>query len=157
SYVTGDREEAVKVLKAWAQSYPNDYIPHNNLAVNYSLFGQYEEALKESREAVRLSPNGTTALGNLVETFIRLNRFDEAHKILEQTLVQNPNRGVYHYYSYPLAFLRGDEDTMKRDLDWWTSHRVETEFFDLQAGTAVFRGQWRKSLDFTRRSTEMMI
>jgi len=48
SYVTGDREEAINILKAWAQSYPNDYIPHNNLAANYSLFGQFEDALKEA-------------------------------------------------------------------------------------------------------------
>lgn len=77
---------------------------------------------------MRLSPNNTTALGNVVEGYMRLNRFDEAHEVLEQTLGQNPNRGVYRFYSYSLAFLRGDEDTMKRDLDWWTSHRVETDF-----------------------------
>jgi len=157
SYVTGDREEAINVLRAWTQSYPNDYIPHNNLAANYQLIGRYEEALKESREAVRLSPNATTAQGNLVEGFIRLNRFDEAHQVLERTLGQNPDRPVYHFYNYNLAFLRADQDTMKRDLDWWASRSKETDGLDLPAGTAAFRGQWRKSLDLTHRSTEMMI
>jgi serine/threonine protein kinase/tetratricopeptide (TPR) repeat protein len=157
SYVTGDRDEAINVLKAWAQSYPNDYIPHNNLAVDYSLFGQYEDALKESREAVRLSPNNTTAQGNYVENFIKLNRFDEARQVLEQTLGQNPERPVYHFYSFELAFLLGDQDTMKRDLDWWEKRPKQTDFFDYQAGTAAFYGQWHKSLDFNRRSIEIMI
>ena len=157
SYVTGDREAAITVLKAWAQNYPNDYIPHNNLAVNYSLIGQYEESLKESREAVRLSPNNTTALANYVEGFMRLNRFDEARQVLEQTLGQNPDRPFYHFYSFQLAFLRGDQDTMKRDLDWWAKRPTETDFFDYQAGTAAFYGQWRKALDFNHRSIEMMI
>jgi serine/threonine protein kinase/tetratricopeptide (TPR) repeat protein len=157
SYVTGDREEAINVLKAWAQSYPNDYIPHNNLAVNYSLFGQFEEALKESREALRLSPNNTTAQGNYVENFIKLNRFDEARQTLEQTLGQNPERGTYHFYSYQLAFIRGDQDTMKKDLDWWTKRPNETDPLDYQAGTAAFYGQWQKVQDFSRRSIEMML
>ncbi|HXM49730.1 MAG TPA: protein kinase [Pyrinomonadaceae bacterium] len=157
SYVTGDREEAVKVLKAWAQSYPNDYIPHNNLAVNYSLFGQYEDALKESREAVRLSPNNTTAQGNYVENFIKLNRFDEARQVLEQTLGQNPERSIYRFYSSQLAFIRGDQDILKRELDWWSKRPTETDALDYQAGTSAFYGQWQKSRDFSRRSIEMML
>ncbi|HXI73983.1 MAG TPA: serine/threonine-protein kinase, partial [Pyrinomonadaceae bacterium] len=157
SYVTGDREEAVNVLKAWEQSYPNDYIPHNNLAVNYSLFGQFEEALKESREAVRLSPNNTTAQGNYVENFIKLNRFDEARQVLEQTLGQNPDRPTYRFYSSQLAFIRGDQETLKRDLDWFAKRPTDTDPLDFQAGTSAFYGQWQKAMDFSRRSIEMMI
>ena len=157
SYVSGDREEAIRVLKAWAQSYPNDYIPHNNLAVNYSLFGQYEEALKESREAVRLSPQNTTSLSNYIENFIKLNRFDEARQVLEQTLGPTPDRPVYRVYSYQLAFLRGDQETMQKTLDWWAKRPTQTEFFDFQAGPAAFYGQWQKALDFNHRSIEMMI
>jgi serine/threonine protein kinase/tetratricopeptide (TPR) repeat protein len=157
SYVTGDREEAINVLKAWAQSYPNDYIPHNNLAANYSLFGQFEDALKEAREAVRLSPNNTTAQGNYVEGFIKLNRFDEARQTLEQTLGQNPERGIYHFYNYQLAFIRNDQDTMKKDLDWWAKRPKESDPLEYQAGSTAFYGQWQKSRDFTRRLIEMML
>src|SRR5258706_8385335 len=157
SYVTGDRDEAVKVLKAWVQSYPNDYIPHNNLAVNYSLFGQYEDALKESRDAVRLSPNNTTAQGNYVENFIKLNRFDEARQVLEQTLGQNPERGMYRFYSSQLAFIRGDQDILQRELDWWSKRPTETDVLDYQAGSSAFYGQWQKSRDFSRRSIGMML
>ncbi|MDX6290089.1 MAG: eukaryotic-like serine/threonine-protein kinase, partial [Blastocatellia bacterium] len=157
SYVSGDREEAVRVLKAWAQSYPNDYIPHNNLAANYSIFGQFEDALKEAREAVRLSPNNTTAQGNYVEGFVKLNRFDEARQTLEQTLGQNPERGIYHFYNFQLAFIRGDQDTMKKDLDWWSKRPNENDPLDYQAGTSGFYGQWQKAQEFSHRSIEMMI
>ncbi|MGI8835832.1 MAG: protein kinase domain-containing protein [Pyrinomonadaceae bacterium] len=157
SYVTGNRDEAMNVLKAWAQTYPNDYIPHNNLAVNYTFNGQYEDALKESREAVRLSPTNAVAQSNVVDCFIKLGRLDEAKQTLEQSLGQNPDRSIYHFYSYQVAFLRGDEDTMKKDLDWFASKTTETDFFDLQAGTALSRGEWKKALGFVRRSTELMM
>ena len=52
TYVTGNLDEVMNVQKAWIQSYPNDYIPHNNLSVGYSLTGHYEEALQETREAI---------------------------------------------------------------------------------------------------------
>jgi serine/threonine protein kinase/Tfp pilus assembly protein PilF len=155
SYVTGDREEATNVLKAWARTYPNDYIPHNNLGVNYSLVGQYDDALKESREAVRISPNNLTSQGNLVEGFIRLNRYDEARQVLEQTLGKDPERGVYHFYSYQLAFLRGDSATMKRNLDWFAGHPTETDFLDIQTGAAAYYGEWHKASELGRRSTEL--
>lgn len=157
SYVTGDREEATRVLKAWAQSYPNDYIPHNNLSVNYSLLGQFEDALTECREALRLSPNNTTAQSNYVEGFMRLNRFDEARQTLEQTLGKNPDRTVYHRYSFELAFPLGDQDTLKKDLEWFSKRPAQTDFVDEQARIAAFYGQWHKARDFSNRSIELLI
>jgi eukaryotic-like serine/threonine-protein kinase len=155
TYVTGELDEVVNVQKAWIQSYPNDYIPHNNLSVSYSLRGQYEEVLKECREAMRLAPNSASPQINTVEAFIRLSRFDEARQTLEQTLGKNPNRPIYHFYSYELAFVRGDQATMKADLDWLTKGPSQPEVFELQASTAAFYGQWSQATEFTRRAAEL--
>jgi len=157
NYVTGDRDEATRVLKAWGQSYPNDYIPHNNLAVNYNLLGQYDDSLTECREALRLSPNNATAQSNYVEGFIRLNRFDEARQVLEQTLGKNPDRTVYHLYSFEVAFLLGDQDTLKKDLEWFSKRPAQTDFADGQARIASFYGQWHKAQDLNNRSAELLI
>src|SRR5205085_6360976 len=89
SYVTGNRDEAINVLQAWVRSYPNDNVPHNNLAVDLGLMGRNDEALKEAREAVRLGPNSITGIRNYLDAFIRLNRFDEARETLEQLLGKN--------------------------------------------------------------------
>jgi serine/threonine protein kinase/tetratricopeptide (TPR) repeat protein len=157
SYVTGDRDEAIKVLRAWAQSYPNDYIPHNNLGVNYVLAGQYEDALNEAREALRLSPNTITAQTNYVEAFIRLNRFDEAREVLEQLLGKNHDRPAYRGYSLQLAVIRGDQATMKADVDWFAKQTGDSDAFDLQALLAVSNGQWRKALDYYHREFELLL
>jgi tetratricopeptide (TPR) repeat protein len=106
---------------------------------------------------VRLSPDNTTSQSNLVENFIKLNRFDEAKQVLEQTLGQNPDRSVYRFYSYQLAFIGNDQATMKREVDWLSAKQAQPDFFDLQAMSAAFYGQWRKSLDFTRRSRELLM
>ena len=59
SYITGDIDKAIEVLQTWTRLYPNDFTPHNNLALRYRFLGRHEEALKESLEAVRLDPNST--------------------------------------------------------------------------------------------------
>lgn len=157
SYVTGDRDEAVKVLRTWIQSYPNDFIPHNNLAVNYANAGRYEEGLVEAREALRISPSNSLAQGNYVEGFIRLNRFDEAQQVLDQILGPNPERGIYRYYSFQLAFIRGDYDTAKQHIEWFAKDPTQPDHTDFQSFIAAYNGQWQKSLGFSRRSIELLM
>ncbi|MEP6707437.1 MAG: protein kinase [Pyrinomonadaceae bacterium] len=156
SYVVGDINEAINVLKAWKQTYPNDFVPHNNLAVQYSNIGQYEESIQECREAVRISPNNATSQGNLVEGFIRLNRYDEARQILDGNMSKNPDTFPYHYYSYQLAFLRADQATMKRDVDWFKSKQTEDESLGLESSTAMVAGQFRKALEYSKSAVEVL-
>src|SRR4029079_9324496 len=116
SYITGDRDDAVKVLKQWVQDYPNDYIPHNNLGVNYAFAGKFEDSLVESKESVRLSPTNATAMGNVVERYLRLGRVAAAQETLDQLLGNDTDRSLYRFYSFLLADLRGDQTKMQEDL-----------------------------------------
>ena len=54
NYITGELDKAGETLQAWSKLYPDDFVPHNNLSINYRTLGRNEEALKESLEAVRL-------------------------------------------------------------------------------------------------------
>ena len=57
NYITGELDKAGETLQTWSKLYPDDFVPHNNLSINYQTLGRYEEALKESLEAVRLGPD----------------------------------------------------------------------------------------------------
>jgi serine/threonine protein kinase/tetratricopeptide (TPR) repeat protein len=156
NYVTGERDKAIEVLQAWAKEYPNDYIPHNNLGVNLTLLGRYDEVLKETSEAVRLDPRNVSTRGNLIDTFIHLERYDEAQQLLEQALQQNPDADEFHFYAYRLAFVRNDQETLKKEIDWMSKQPHQGDFLDLQGGTAAFQGQLKKAIDFMRRSADSM-
>ena len=88
---------------------------------------------------------------------MRLGRIDEAKQTLEQNLGKNTDRAIYHDYSFNIAFLRGDEATMKNDLDWFANNPTLPQFFDLQAGVAFTRGQFKKALDFNTKSKELLL
>lgn len=157
SYVTGDRDEAVKVLKTWVQTYPNDFIPHNNLSVNYAFSGLYEQALSEAKEALQLSPNTVTTKTNVVESYLRLGRFDEAQQSLDQLMGSNPDSDAYRYYSYLLAFIRGDIEAAYRHLEFFAKRPTEPDFTDAQASMAAYNGQWEKAVGYWQKSVELYL
>src|SRR5918996_407321 len=84
AYMTGEIDKTIETLQTWARLYPNDFIPHNNLSLNYKLVGRYEDAMKEGLEAVRLSPNNISARENLFASFIGLGRMDEAEQVARE-------------------------------------------------------------------------
>jgi serine/threonine protein kinase/tetratricopeptide (TPR) repeat protein len=129
TYVTGELEETIKVLETWSNQYPNDYIPHNNLATNYMSVGRYEEAREQAQKAAEINPNNTTARENLVGVFLGLDRFDEADQVTREQEKISPDIPSIHFTRYVLAFIRGDSAAMERELAWTKGKPEEAEAF----------------------------
>ena len=155
NYITGDIDKAIEVLKAWANTYPNDFIPHNNLALNYSYIGRLEDALKEQLEAVRLDPRNSTARGNLVEAFGRAGRYDEAAQALKELEALSPDSNAVHRFAYGLALARNDEAGVKRELEWSKGKEEEAEFVATEAFKAALFGKIRESKELASQAVEM--
>ncbi|MGH9904301.1 MAG: tetratricopeptide repeat protein, partial [Pyrinomonadaceae bacterium] len=156
NYISGDVNKTIEVLQAWAKTYPNDYIPHTNLSVNYSFIGRNEDALTEALEAARLDPNNATAAGNVIESFIRLNRFDEAKQTLAQLQARYPESRPAHFYGFAQAFFSGDSAAMDRELQWARGKPFEPDFLGNLSAANAYSGQLRKSEDYVNRAVEML-
>jgi serine/threonine protein kinase/Flp pilus assembly protein TadD len=154
NYVLGDIDKALEVLQTWSRLYPNDFTPHNNLALNYMFFGRYEDALKEALEAVRLSPNTTSARDNLIGSFMALNRFDEAGEALEQLKSLYPDNPAVHFNNYLLAFIRGDQTAMEREAQWATGSAFEADFLAMRGEAAAASGQLKKAEELRKRAID---
>jgi Flp pilus assembly protein TadD len=81
--VTGDLEKERQVYELWAQTYPRDVGTPNNMGVVYAQLGQYDKALVEGLEALRLSPSALE-YANVVGSYLDLNRLQEARVTAEQ-------------------------------------------------------------------------
>ncbi len=154
NYVVGDVGKAMEVLQTWTRLYPNDFIPHNNLALRYQEQGRYEEALKEALEAVRLSPNNSAARDNLIGTFAALGRFDEAGEALEQLRKLYPDSRTVHFNDYHFAFLRGDHAVMERESQWARGKPVEPDFLATEGSAAAASGKLKKAEELRQRAFE---
>ncbi|MDE3136218.1 MAG: protein kinase [Acidobacteriota bacterium] len=151
--VTGDLLKANQVYQLWAQTYPRDRTPVNNLGVDAGVLGQYDEVLTASRRTFELDPNSGAGYGNLAGSYVALVRLDEAAAILQQAKAHHVDSPYLHSVAYSLAFLQGDAAAMAREVAWATGKSgIEDQFLYTQSDTAAYAGQLGKANDLTARA-----
>ncbi len=157
--VTGETEKSIRTYTEWIRNYPSDYFPHSSLATAYMVLGQYEKALVEVREFVRLRPD-FGSYKQLIYCYMGMNRLEDAKAALHEAEVLNevqagnkaaPIRQMRYY----LAFLQRDTTSMK-EQDAWAMGRPDVEPFQLQSQSAneLYHGQLSKARELSRRAEE---
>jgi len=149
--VTGDLDKEMETEASWAQTYPRDTEPLNNLTVDYAIyFGQFEKAIEIGKEAIRLNPHQTGVYGAMARSYLALKRVDEARDILERGLASNPENPSIHDPLYVVAMVQGDEALIKREFDWGANQPAGANFvLFLAAQAALQRGQLHNARDLT--------
>lgn len=141
--VIGDLEKARQVGELWARTYPRNEMPWNALGITYGYLGQYEKAVAEVLEELRISPDSYVAKCNLQFFYVALNRPEEA-------------KATGCAITYPLAFLENDTKEMEHLLASSAGERGEEDtLLSLQSDTEAFFGRLRKAREFSRRAVEV--
>ena len=153
--VTGELDKYLETLELWKRTYPRESAPHNNLAVKYNELGQFDKAADEAREAIRLNPNSASGHSLLASSAVGLNRFDEAKEIIRQAQSQKLENLRMHQNLYRIAFVQGDVEGMKREIDWATGKPEEYAAQSWQADSAAFHGQLRKARQLSTSAFEL--
>ena len=156
--VTGELEQAIQVYELWAKSYPQDLVPPANLGAIYVELGQYEKALAETQESVRLEPNAVIGYTNLAGIYIPLNRPNDAKKAIEQAEERKLDGDILHWTIYQLAFLKGDTPEMERQVEWAAGKPgSEDQLLTFQSDTEAYYGRLVKARDFSRRAVDSAV
>ncbi len=153
--VTGEVYKAIEVNELRKRAYPRDARPYNSNSAYYRNLGQFEKAISEAREAIRLDPNWFEPYGILARALTSLNRFEEAKEVYRQALLLKTDSDLDHYGMYGIAFVQQDRAAMKKQIDWAADTPNVGATFSWQAETAAFAGRLRQSQEFSRRSIEM--
>ncbi len=156
TYLTGEIDKTIETLQTWARLYPTDFIPHNNLSLNYQLMGRYDEAVKESLEAVRLSPNNMNAKDNLVASFIGVGRLDEAEQAEREAQQINADALSAHANNFLFAYLRRDQAAMDREAEWAKGKPEESEVTMIRSFAALSYGKVKEARELQKRSLELL-
>jgi eukaryotic-like serine/threonine-protein kinase len=154
--VTGDTEQVLQVLELWKQTYPRDFLPYSLLGYEHNFtMGQYDKALPENQEALRLEPNNVLSYENLGFNYLNLNRVDEAKAVVEQAQGQGLDDATQHVLLADLAFLRGDTAEMDRQFVLGASQPgFENLIFAGQADVQASAGRLAKARELFRRAVE---
>jgi eukaryotic-like serine/threonine-protein kinase len=152
--VVGDLTEAHQIYALWAQTYPRDAIPVACLGEIDEKLGEYEKALAENREAVRLGPESGQRYGNLVDTYIALNRLEEARAVIQEARARKYDSFYLRSDLYAIDFLQGDVAGMAEQVAWSAGKLgVEDVLLAIEANTAAYSGRLEEARDLSRRAT----
>ncbi len=152
--VTFDSEKAIEAYKEWAQTYPGDWSPHNNLSVQYRYLGQYEKSVDEARETVRLNPDYVGSYINLQMDYNALLKLEGAQAAFEQALGRKLDQPELHLYRYFTAFLQGDEMNMSKLVAWASSTPgLEDLLLSPESDTEAYYGRMSKAGTLMERAT----
>jgi tetratricopeptide (TPR) repeat protein/predicted Ser/Thr protein kinase len=154
--VTGDIQKAEQPCKLWIQAYPRSEMPHIYLSgAIYPVIGQYDKAVEEAREAIRLKPNFPVPYAFLMFNYTSLNRLDEAKAGYGQALERKLYSPFYPLALYQIAFLQDDAVSMAQQVARSAGKQgIEDELLGLEAETAAYSGRLRNAREFSRRAMD---
>jgi eukaryotic-like serine/threonine-protein kinase len=151
---TGELEKAYPIHEQWVQTFPLDPRAHINFSFFLQELGQYERAVIESRESVRLLPSVAT-YANLVTTTILANRLDEAKAAYDEAEARGIMDSSLHSLRHLVAFLQQDKPAMKEQLAWATAHPdLGSPVFKGEANAQEYYGRFRMGTHWLRQQTD---
>jgi len=118
-FVAGDPETAIEIFRAWKRTYPGSPIPPNYIAATLSdEMGEYEAAVAEAREAVRLAPGTNWPYNNLAQALWGSGRFGELKMVIAEAARRGLDDMSMHSYLMGVALIEGDRDAVERETRW---------------------------------------
>ena len=152
--VTGQLEKSSENYELWIQEFPQDFGPHNNLAINDVYVGQHEKALAQTLEALRLAPDSSITYGNLVGLYCYLNRFQDAKATYQEAINRKLDFPTLRYSRYAVAFVEADEPEMDRQSVWGAGDAgVEGVLLSDEAATKAYSGHLQKARELSLLAT----
>ena len=154
-FVTRDLEKARQSYDVWAQTYPRNYIPPNNLGVIYDSLGQFSKSIEEYGKALKIEPSSGLTYANLVGSYLFLNRLQDAAATAAEAQSKKLDSPALRLNLYRLAFLQSDTSGMAQQLVWSAGKPgVENAMLRLEADTAAYAGHLGKAREISIRAIE---
>jgi DNA-binding winged helix-turn-helix (wHTH) protein/tetratricopeptide (TPR) repeat protein len=148
---TGELDKAAQTFEQWQQTYPRDSFPYTPLGCTFVYLGNWEKALEEFREALRMNPNMVANYINLGIAYMALNRLDEAEAVFKQAEERKLENELLLRSRYRLAFLKSDETQMAQLISAAMGKPgAEDLVLAAQADTEGWGGKLKKAHELTR-------
>ncbi len=156
SRVVRDPLLAIEPLEAWRDGYPANPIARFTLASLYNQVGRPDEAIAQAQEALHLDPGNAIAGTVLGEALLQLGRFHETKRVAEDLLVRHPDSVLLHGLELRTAFILGDREGVRRQLDWASTRpAAEQPFLEVEEAMAWIEGRMRAASRLAQRAADL--
>lgn len=154
SNVTGELPKAIENYELWIQTYPRDWSPHLNLAAVYSNLGDFQKALPQALEALRLRPDDRLPYQNVMFLYISLNQLEEAKAIYKQAVEKKLDGIAFHQMRFEIAYLENDAQEMERQSAWAVGKPQEYIFIMIKAQIAATHGRLKEARELYQQALD---
>jgi len=151
--VTNELDKSIKIRKLMKTTFPR--WSTNALGHEYREIGEDEKALTEALIAVKRAPDEIFSYNGLAFTYLLLNRYAEAKETVEKAFQKKFDTGLERGILYQIAFIKGDEKEMQRQVKAMKGKPGEDNVPQWQASVASYRGQWKKYQEFYRQAVTL--
>jgi len=154
-FVLGDLEQEFRTYQVWEQTYPRDWEPWQQSSMDLTRFGEYDRALTQAQEALRLNPNHANCYVNVASSFLNLNRLDEAKQVAQQALARSLDVPALHFVLYLVAFLENDAKGMETQVAALLGKPGPPFGFGVQSSKDAYYGRLVNARGFSRQALEI--
>ena len=152
---TGELDKAIEVYQRWHQTYPRDSFPSINLASIHLQLGDFEKAVEECSESIRLNPDSSVEYLDLAVAYNGLNRWAEAKTTIAQAEAKHVDSPPMHAVRYFIAVIEPDDAAMQQELAWAKGSPDATRtFLPPQAAVAAMAGRLVAARDLFGQAVE---
>jgi serine/threonine protein kinase/Tfp pilus assembly protein PilF len=151
--VTGNLQKELLTLESWAQSYPRDaYAP--GIIAGWVAFGtgNYVRGVQASKNAMRLGPEIPFPYGGVAAHNLFLDHYEEADKALQVAAAHKMEVPETLVLRYLLAFLKGDQAGMDREVARAPAEHAEDWIAHNQALVLARSGRMKEARTLWERS-----
>ncbi|HEX8881589.1 MAG TPA: tetratricopeptide repeat protein, partial [Candidatus Acidoferrum sp.] len=151
---TGELRKALETAQLWVREYPRDKLSHIDLAHTYVELGQYDSALAEYQEGLRLDPDNGAVYASLIYSYASLNRMDEAKAVYQQALAHNIKNRMLLVPRYFVAFFENDVPEMDRQFAIAAGKPGSENVLVLASNTEKYFGRLAKGRDLMQQAID---
>ena len=144
-------QKTIETYQLWNQTYPNDFVPHSNLAVAYEGRNEHDKAAQEFRAAIALAPDEPLPRVSLAGVYLKQGQVDEAHKTLQDAIDRGLDSANIRIQLYLTAFFRHDEADMARQIEAAQKFPEAFRMLGAQINVSMYRGQLARARELAER------
>jgi DNA-binding winged helix-turn-helix (wHTH) protein/tetratricopeptide (TPR) repeat protein len=138
---TGEILRAIEDYEQWRTMYPRDFVPTNNLAVEYLEIGQPKKTVEFARRAIQLNPTSQLPYGTLAEAYAKTGDYANVNLLCHDPAHAEDDFFGLHDACFAAAFAQHDESGMQRQLQWARGKPYESILLSDTAWIAMYRGR----------------
>ena len=146
-------QKVIETYQIWNQTYPNDFVPHSNLAVTYENEGEFDKAVEEFRAAIALAPDQPLPRTGLASAYLNQGKLDEARSTLEEAIARGLDSTSVRTDTYAIAFFKHDEASMARELEAARRFPDAYRMMSVEMKVAICQGQLARTIALAERFT----